>query len=162
MLVSPDGEVTVTNDGATILKNMEVDHEIGKLLVQLSQSQDDEIGDGTTGVVVLAGALLEQAGALLDRGIHPIRIADGFEMACQTAVKHLDKIAELFPVSAENIEPLIKVAKTTLGSKIINRCHRQMAEIAVNAVLAVADLAQKDVNFELIKVEGKVSLIWLM
>ncbi|VEN59464.1 unnamed protein product [Callosobruchus maculatus] len=156
MMVSQDGEVTVTNDGATILKMMDVDHEVAKLLVQLAQSQDDEIGDGTTGVVVLAGALLEQAGALLDRGIHPIRIADGFELACQTAVAHLDKIAELFPVSAENTEPLIKVAMTTLGSKIINKCHRQMAEIAVNAVLAVADLQQKDVNFELIKVEGKV------
>ncbi|CAG9827387.1 unnamed protein product [Diabrotica balteata] len=156
MMVSPDGEVTVTNDGATILKMMDVEHEVAKLLVQLSQSQDDEIGDGTTGVVVLAGALLEQAGSLIDRGIHPIRIADGFELACQTAVAHLEKIAELFPVSAENTEPLIKVAMTTLGSKIINKCHKQMAEIAVNAVLAVADLEQKDVNFELIKVEGKV------
>ncbi|KAL3266862.1 hypothetical protein HHI36_011014 [Cryptolaemus montrouzieri] len=156
MMISPDGEVTVTNDGATILKMMDVEHEIGKLLVQLSQSQDDEIGDGTTGVVVLAGALLEQAGTLLDRGIHPIRIADGFELACDVAVKHLDKIAELFPVSTENIEPLVKVAMTTLGSKIINKCHRQMAEIAVKAVMAVADLKTKDVNFELIKVEGKV------
>ncbi|XP_044748500.1 T-complex protein 1 subunit epsilon [Coccinella septempunctata] len=156
MMVSPDGEVTVTNDGATILKMMDVEHEIGKLLVQLSQSQDDEIGDGTTGVVVLAGALLEQAGALLDRGIHPIRIADGYELACDVAVKHLDKIAELFPVSAENIEPLVEVAMTTLGSKIINKCHRQMAEIAVKAVMAVADLKTRDVNFELIKVEGKV------
>ncbi|XP_072375455.1 T-complex protein 1 subunit epsilon [Diabrotica undecimpunctata] len=156
MMVSPDGEVTVTNDGATILKMMDVEHEVAKLLVQLSQSQDDEIGDGTTGVVVLAGALLEQAGSLIDKGIHPIRIADGFELACQTAVAHLEKIAELFPVSAENTEPLIKVAMTTLGSKIINKCHKQMAEIAVNAVLAVADLEQKDVNFELIKVEGKV------
>lgn len=113
-------------------------------------------GDGTTGVVVLAGALLEQAGSLLDRGIHPIRIADGFELACQTAVQHLEKIAEVFPFSAESTENLVKVAMTTLGSKIINKCHRQMAEIAVNAVLAVADLEQKDVNFELIKVEGKV------
>ncbi|CAH1183803.1 unnamed protein product [Ceutorhynchus assimilis] len=156
MMVSPDGDVTVTNDGATILKMMDIEHEIGKLLVELSQSQDDEIGDGTTGVVVLAGALLEQAASLVDRGIHPIRIADGFEMACQTAVAHLEKIAELFPVSATNTEPLIQVAMTTLGSKIINKCHRQMAEIAVNAVLAVADLEQKDVNFELIKVEGKV------
>lgn len=101
--------------------------------------------------------MLEQASALLDRGIHPIRIADGFELACQTAVNHLEKIAELFPVSATNIEPLVKVAMTTLGSKIINKCHKQMAEIAVKAVLAVADLEQKDVNFELIKVEGKVS-----
>jgi len=86
MMVSSDGEVSVTNDGATILKLMEVDHEIGKLMVQLSQSQDDEIGDGTTGVVVLAGALLEQAEALLDRGIHPIRIADGFELAAKCAI----------------------------------------------------------------------------
>ncbi|KAB0799253.1 hypothetical protein PPYR_07133 [Photinus pyralis] len=156
MLVSPDGEVTVTNDGATILKNMDVDHEIGKLLVQLSQSQDDEIGDGTTGVVVLAGALLEQASALLDRGIHPIRIADGFELACQKAVEHLDTIADLFPVSSDNIEPLIQVAMTTLGSKIVNKCHRLMATIAVQAVLAVANLETRDVNFELIKVEGKV------
>jgi len=156
MMVSGDGDVTVTNDGATILKLMEVDHEIGKLMVQLSQSQDDEIGDGTTGVVVLAGALLEQAEALLDRGIHPIRIADGFEIAAQCAVKHLESIAEPFPISATNIEPLVKVAMTTLGSKIVNKCHRQMAEIAVNAVLTVADLEKKDVNFELIKIEGKV------
>lgn len=156
MMVSGDGEVTVTNDGATILKLMDVDHEIAKLMVQLSQSQDDEIGDGTTGVVVLAGALLEQAESLLDRGIHPIRIADGFELAAQCAVKHLDSIAEPFPIAVDNLEPLIRVAMTTLGSKIVNKCHRQMAEIAVNAVMTVADLEQKDVNFELIKIIGKV------
>lgn len=156
MMVSGDGDVTVTNDGATILKLMEVDHEIGKLLVQLSQSQDDEIGDGTTGVVVLAGALLEQAESLIDRGIHPIRIADGFELAAQCAVKHLNSIAEPFNFSRDNKEPLIEVAMTTLGSKIINKCHRQMAEIAVDAVLTVADLEKKDVNFELIKIEKKV------
>jgi T-complex protein 1 subunit epsilon len=155
MMVSGDGEVTVTNDGATILKLMEVDHEIGKLMVQLSQSQDDEIGDGTTGVVVLAGALLEQAESLLDRGIHPIRIADGFELAAQCAIKHLESISEPFPVSLDNKEPLIRVAMTTLGSKIINKCHRQMAEIAVDAVLQVADLEKRDVNFELIKIEKK-------
>ncbi len=68
MMVSADGDVTVTNDGATILKMMDVEHQIAKLMVELSQSQDDEIGDGTTGVVVLAGALLEQAEGLLDRG----------------------------------------------------------------------------------------------
>ena len=67
MLVSPDGEVTISNDGATILKQMHVEHEIAKLIVELSQSQDNEIGDGTTGVVVLAGALLEQASKLLDK-----------------------------------------------------------------------------------------------
>lgn len=156
MMVSCDGDVTVTNDGATILKLMDVDHEIAKLMVQLSQSQDDEIGDGTTGVVVLAGALLEQAEQLLDKGIHPIRIADGFELAAQCAVKHLESISDSFPVNPDNLEPLIKTAMTTLGSKIINKCHRQMAEIAVNAVMSVADLEKRDVNFELIKVEGKV------
>jgi T-complex protein 1 subunit epsilon len=74
ILISPDGDVTISNDGATILDQMSIQHQIGKLMVELSKSQDDEIGDGTTGVVVLAGALLEQAEKLLDRGIHPVRI----------------------------------------------------------------------------------------
>ncbi|CAG4963579.1 unnamed protein product [Colias eurytheme] len=156
MMVSSDGDVTVTNDGATILKLMDVDHQIGKLMVQLAQSQDDEIGDGTTGVVVLAGALLEQASNLIDKGIHPIRIADGFEMAAAAALEHLDGISEAFPVNKDTREHLIKVAMTTLGSKVVVKCHRLMAEIAVDAVLSVADLEKRDVNFELIKVEGKV------
>jgi T-complex protein 1 subunit epsilon len=156
MMCSPDNDITITNDGATILKMMDVDHQIAKLMVQLSQSQDDEIGDGTTGVVVLCGALLEQAETLIDKGIHPIRIADGFEMAAKHAVDHLDTIADKFEINTENPEQLIQIAMTTLGSKIINKCHRQMAEIAVNAVLAVADIGRRDVNFELIKVEAKV------
>jgi T-complex protein 1 subunit epsilon len=156
LMCSPDNDVTITNDGATILKMMDVEHQIAKLMVQLSQSQDDEIGDGTTGVVVLCGALLEQAEALLDKGIHPIRIADGFELAARCAVDHLGTIADKFEIDASNPENLIRMAMTTLGSKIINKCHRQMAEIAVNAVLAVADIEHRDVNFELIKVEAKV------
>lgn len=156
MMVSPDNDLTITNDGATILKMMDVDHEVAKLMVQLSQSQDDEIGDGTTGVVVLCGALLEQAEALIDRGIHPIRIADGFELAAKCAVDHLDKIADKFELDPSNPENLIQTAMTTLSSKIINKCHRQMAEIAVGAILSVADIENSDVNFELIKVEAKV------
>src|SRR5690242_12980363 len=97
---------------------MEVEHQIAKLLVQLSKSQDDEIGDGTTGVVVLAGALLEQAEALLDKGIHPIRIADGYEMACAIAVEHLKAISEVVTWSQEDIEPLILATMTSLGSKM--------------------------------------------
>ncbi|CAG0887000.1 unnamed protein product [Cyprideis torosa] len=187
MMVSPDGDVTITNDGATILKMMDVEHQaslgldrarssnsvlmvvtpislyfifpilvqIAKLMVQLSQSQDDEIGDGTTGVVVLAGALLEGAEDLIEKGIHPIRVADGFELAARECVKHLETIAEEFPVDRNNLEPLIQTAMTALGSKVVNRCHRMFAEISVNAVLSVADLKAKDVNFELIKVEGK-------
>merc|ERR1719235_1191371 len=130
MLMSGDGEVTITNDGATILENMEVDNHIGKLLVELSQSQDYEIGDGTTGVVVLAGALLQQAEGLLDRGIHPLRVAEGYEQAA-------------------------KVATATLSSKIVTWHKREMAEICVKAVLAVADLERRDVNLDLIKIEGK-------
>jgi T-complex protein 1 subunit epsilon len=118
MLISPDGDVTITNDGATILDQMDVDNQIAKLLVQLSKSQDDEIGDGTTGVVVLAGALLEHAEALLDKGIHPIRIADGYEMACNIAVEHLKTIADKIEWSKENVEPLIATAMTSLGSKM--------------------------------------------
>jgi len=156
MMVSPDGEVTVTNDGATILNMMDVENQIAKLMVELAKSQDDEIGDGTTGVVVLAGALMEQAESLLDRGIHPIRISDGYELAAKVALENLDKSSESYPIDLKNLEPLIQTAMTTLGSKIINRCHRQMAEIAVNAILAVADMDRKDVDFELIKVEGKV------
>lgn len=86
ILINQDGEVSISNDGATIMKKMQVEHQVAKLLVELSQSQDDEIGDGTTGVVVLCGCLLEQvpniyiqALTLLDKGIHPIKISDGFE-----------------------------------------------------------------------------------
>ena len=138
------------------MDQMEVEHEIGKLMVELSKSQDFEIGDGTTGVVVLAGSLLEQAESLLDRGIHPLRIAEGYEMAAKVATKELARISEKFDFDAQNIEPLIQTCMTTLSSKIVNRCKREMAEICVKAVMAVADLERKDVNLDLIKVEGKV------
>ncbi len=155
MLVSPDGDVTITNDGATILAKMQVEHQIAKLIVELSASQDDEIGDGTTGVVVFAGALLEQAEHLLDRGIHPVRVAEGFERACALAVAHLGTIAQKVDFSKENLEPLVLTAMTTLSSKIVNVHKRKMAEIAVNAVVSVADMDRRDVNFDLIKMEGK-------
>ncbi|GAB7330747.1 hypothetical protein MBLNU13_g02291t1 [Cladosporium sp. NU13] len=156
ILISPDGDITVTNDGATILGQMEIKDNIAQLLVSLSQSQDAEIGDGTTGVVVLAGALLEQATELIDKGIHPIRIADGYDTACEVAVKELDKISDEIAFGRNNTENLFKVAKTSLGSKIVSKAHDQFAQIAVDAVLSVADLERKDVDFELIKVDGKV------
>lgn len=155
MLVSADGEVTITNDGATILQKMEVDHQVAKLLVDLSKSQDNEIGDGTTGVVVLAGALLEQAEKLLDRGLHPVRIAEGFEQAAEVAIKHLASISDRVEFNKNNTVPLVDTAMTTLSSKIINIHKRKMAEIAVDAVLSVADLENHDVNFDMIKMEGK-------
>merc|ERR1712100_633413 len=156
MLVSPDGNVTITNDGATILQQMEIQNQIAKIMVQLSHSQDNEVGDGTTGVVVLAGAMLENAEKLLDRGVHPIRIADGYEMACEIAVKRLNEICDTIEFSNDDTSNLLKTCMTTLNSKVVNRHLEQMAQIAVDAVLAVADLERKDVNFELIRVEGKV------
>jgi T-complex protein 1 subunit epsilon len=126
------------------------------LLVELSKSQDNEIGDGTTGVVVFAGALLDQASALLEKGIHPLKIADGFDKACDVACKRIDAIAKDLDINKNNHEELIKCAITSLGSKVVSKNKRQMAEIAVQSVLAVADLERKDVNFEHIKVTGKI------
>lgn len=110
--------IVTANDGATILEQMEVENQIGKLMVELSRSQDYEIGDGTTGVVVTAGALLEQAEVLLERGIHPIRVAEGYEMASKIAVEHLSKIATKFEYDVSNFEPLVQTCMTTLSSKM--------------------------------------------
>lgn len=134
ILISPDGDITVTNDGATILSQvrnlsgyagcwlsigqMEISNHVAKLLVELSKSQDDEIGDGTTGVVVLAGALLEQAADLIDKGIHPIRIADGYDQACEVAVSELGRISDKVEFTKEERHNLFEVAKTSLGSKM--------------------------------------------
>ncbi|CAI7588555.1 unnamed protein product [Penicillium bialowiezense] len=156
ILISADGDITVTNDGATILGQMDITNNVAKLLVELSRSQDEEIGDGTTGVVVLAAAMLEQASDLIDKGIHPIRIADGYDQACEIAVAELDKISDEIQFSREDTTNLLKVAKTSLGSKIVSKSHDQFAQIAIDAVLSVADFERKDVDFELIKVDGKV------
>jgi T-complex protein 1 subunit epsilon len=156
MMISQDGEVTVTNDGATILSKMELEDQIAKLMVELSQSQDDEIGDGTTGVVVLAGALLQKAEHLIDRGVHPLRVSKGFEMAAQVAIENISLISEEVVFTKEDPANLIQTVMTSLGSKIVNNYQKEMATLAVNAVLAVADFERKDVNLDLIKMQGKV------
>ena len=121
MLVSQDGDVTITNDGATILERMEVQHQVAKLLVELSQSQDNEIGDGTTGVVVLAGALLKEAEKLLDRGIHPVRIAEGYEAACTVALETLGAIGDVVEFD-EHVRPLVNTDFPTLTSPFAHTC----------------------------------------
>ncbi|KAH9578893.1 Chaperonin Cpn60/TCP-1 family [Trypanosoma melophagium] len=156
ILVTQDNDVVVTNDGATIVDLMDIDNEIGQLMVELSKSQDSEIGDGTTGVVCFAGALLEQASALLDKGIHSSRISEGFEKACEVACKRLEEIAEKVPVSHEEFQYLLRTARSTLNSKVVNRDRDRLAKICVDAVLSVADMDRRDVNLDLIKVEGKV------
>lgn len=158
ILISPDGEITITNDGATILSQIQLDNEIAKLLVQLSKAQDDEIGDGTTGVVVLASALLDQALDLIDKGIHPIKIANGFDEAAKLAVKHLESTTDdSIDFNSEQFdEYLFKAAKTSLGSKIVSKNHDKFAQMAVNAVKSVMDIERKDVDFDLIKLQGRV------
>jgi T-complex protein 1 subunit epsilon len=135
---------------------MQIEHPVAKLMVELSKSQDNESGDGTTGVVVLAGSLLEQAQFLIDKGLHPLAFMEGFDKACEHAVKYLETIQTKIDYQENNNEHLIKAAMTALGSKVVSKYQRKLAEIAVNAILSVCDLERKDVNFELIKVEGKV------
>ncbi|EZG45358.1 putative chaperonin containing T-complex 1 delta subunit, tcpd protein [Gregarina niphandrodes] len=153
IVISQDGDVVVTNDGATILKKMPVEHECARLLVELSQSQDDQIGDGTTGVVILAGALLQKALKLLDKNLHPIKIANGFEKASRVAIARCEEVASR--LSLEDEEALVKAAKTSLCSKVVSSESEKLARIVVQAVLAVADKERGDVNLDLIKVEYK-------
>ena len=157
ILISPDGDITITNDGATILSQMELDNEIAKLLVQLSKSQDDEIGDGTTGVVVLASALLDQALELIEKGIHPIKVANGFDEASKLAIETLEMTATDVATDKQQFqEHLFKAARTSLGSKIVSKDHDRFANMAVDAVTAVMDSNRKDVDFDLIKLQGRV------
>ncbi|KAK7598364.1 hypothetical protein V9T40_006599 [Parthenolecanium corni] len=153
-MVSPDGDLIITNDGATILGKMDVDHAIAKLLVELSECQDIGVGDGTTGVVVLAGALLEEVEQLIEKGIHPIRIADGFELAAHFCIKHLEFISEEIAVE-KNREFLKYTAMTSLRSKVVSKCNDKFAEMAVDAVLKVSNMENNLVDLERIKLDGK-------
>ncbi|CDJ33090.1 TCP-1/cpn60 family chaperonin, putative [Eimeria mitis] len=155
IIVGPDGDITVTNDGATILDRMQIKHQCAKLLVDLSRSQDAEIGDGTTGVVILAGNLLAEALRLIDKGLHPLRVADGFEAAAQIAVQCLEEAAIEKDVLGADQDLLRQTAKTALGSKVVSSCKEKLADLCVQAVLAVADKERKDVNLDMIKLDGR-------
>ncbi len=130
------GTVTVTNDGATILKRLTVENPAAKILVDISKSQDDEIGDGTTTVCVLAGQLLHEAEALLDQNIHPQTIIAGWRLALQVAKETLEKQAFDNSGNEEQFKKtLFKIAKTTLSSKIVRANHDHFANLALEAVL---------------------------
>ena len=126
------GTVTVTNDGATILKRLTVENPAAKILVDISKSQDDEIGDGTTTVCVLAGQLLHEAEALLDQNIHPQTIIAGWRLALQVAKATLEKKAFDNSGNEEQFKKtLFKIAKTTLSSKIVRANHDHFANLAL-------------------------------
>jgi T-complex protein 1 subunit delta len=149
MIQAGNGEVTITNDGATILKQMSVIHPAAKMLVELSHAQDVEAGDGTTSVVVVAGALLDAAEKLLQKGIHPTAISDAFQRCAKKAVNILTEMSK--PIELTDRESLIKSASTSLNSKVVSQHSGLLAPIAVDAVLKVAE-SNNTVNLKNIKV----------
>eukprot|EP00030_Apusomonadida_sp_AF-17_P006112 a677667_92.p1 GENE.a677667_92~~a677667_92.p1 ORF type:complete len:547 (-),score=308.76 a677667_92:27-1628(-) len=140
MIEDGRGEVIITNDGATILSKMAVVHPVAKMLVEVSRAQDVEAGDGTTSVVVLAGALLQQSLTLLEKGIHPSTIAQGFQMACDKSVEVLRGMST--PITLSDRDALIGAAITSLSSKVVSQYSPLLAPIAVDAVLSVIDVAK--------------------
>merc|ERR1712130_54519 len=153
-MIKDDKEnVTITNDGATILQRMKVLHPAARMLVELSKAQDVEAGDGTTTVVVVCGALLEAAKQLLAHGIHPTRISDSFQRACVEALTVLDTMA--IPFDLSNREAMIKTAATSLSSKVISTHSQLMSQICCDAVLKVADPASNSLDLKDIQVVAK-------
>jgi chaperonin GroEL (HSP60 family) len=137
MLVDTLGDVTVTNDGATILGEIEVQHPAAKMMVEVAKTQDDEVGDGTTSSVILAGELLKRAEELIDKNIHPTMIVQGYKKATEKAIEVLSKIA--IPVTIEDDKSLRKIAFTAMNSKASSSTQDFFGEIAVNAMKAVAE-----------------------
>jgi len=155
MIQDSKGEVLISNDGATILKQMEVVHPTAKMLVEISKAQDVEAGDGTTSVVVIAGALLNACQLLLEKGIHPTSISEGFQVALDKSLEILNSIAK--PIDINDKEALKTCVVTSLSSKIVSASSDILAPIAVEAVHKIID-PKTDTNVDLrdIKVVKKV------
>jgi len=137
MLVDSIGDIVITNDGVTILEEMEIDHPAAKMMVDVAKTQNEEVGDGTTTAVVIAGEMLKKAGELLDQEIHPTVITRGFKLAKDQALKILDEIAQ--PVGLNDADMLKKIALTSMSGKSMERASPILANIVVQAVLAVAE-----------------------
>ena len=155
MLVDSLGDVTITNDGATILKEIDVQHPAAKMLVEISKTTDNEVGDGTTSVVVLAGSLLEYAETLINQDVHPTIIVDGYRKAAKKAKQLLKEIADT--VTSSDRAMLLKVAKTSMQTKLVRKESGFLADLVVKSVSAVAEKEGADfkVDEDNIKVEKK-------
>lgn len=155
MLVDSLGDVTVTNDGATILKEIDVQHPAAKMMVEVAKSVDNEVGDGTTSAVVLAGALIEKAEQLIAKDVHPTIIVDGYRKSASKVIEIFNNMAQ--KVSNNDKEQLIKIAKTSMQTKLVSKDSEALSELVVNAVLQVSD--QSDSGFRVdiddVKVEKK-------
>ena len=155
MLVDSLGDVTITNDGATILKEIDVQHPAAKMLVEISKTTDNEVGDGTTSVVILAGSLLENAESLLDQDVHPTIIVDGYRKAAKKAKQYLKDIAE--EISPNDKSILYKIAKTSMQTKLVRKDSDHLADTVVKAILYVAEKEGDSyiVDIDDVKVEKK-------
>ena len=155
MLVDTLGDVTITNDGATILKEIDVQHPAAKMLVEISKTTDNEVGDGTTSAVVLAGALLENAESLILQDVHPTIIVDGYKKAAKKAKQYLSEIGEKITPNDKNI--LKKIAKTSMQTKLVRKDSDFLADIIVNSIISVAskDGEKFTVDIDDVKVEKK-------
>ena len=155
MLVDTLGDVTITNDGATILKEIDVQHPAAKMMVEISKATDNEVGDGTTSVVVLAGALIEKAEELINKDVHPTIIVDGYRKSATKAIEVLNSIAQKI-IGNEKVE-LIRIAKTSMQTKLVSKEADELAQIVVNAATSVADKTDDGYRLDIddIKVEKK-------
>jgi thermosome len=158
MLIDSLGDITITNDGATILDEMDVQHPVAKLMVEIAKAQDDEVGDGTTTVVVLTGELIKEAEKLLEKNIHPTVIVAGYKKALEEAERILRRIA--VKVDINDFEMLKKVAMTSMRGKAVAAFREYLAEIAVKAAKQVAEekdgkiVANVDDYVQLVKKKG--------
>jgi len=155
MLVDSLGDVTITNDGATMLKEIDVQHPAAKMLVEVSKTTDNEVGDGTTSAVVLAGSLLEKAEELLDKDVHPTVIVDGYSKASKKAMEAMEDVAE--KVTANDRGWLVKVARTSMQTKLVSKEAEELGELVVDAIRAVAEKTGTGykVDIDNVKVEKK-------
>jgi len=155
MLVSTIGDTIITNDGATIMKELDVQHPAAKMLVEVAKTQDNEVGDGTTTAVVLTGELLEKAEKLLDKEVHPTVIVEGYKKASEKAKEVLTNLAESIEPSDANT--LRKIATTAMGTKGVSAAKDYLAKIAVDAALQVKEIrdGKPKVEIDLVKVLKK-------
>ncbi|HUG96291.1 MAG TPA: thermosome subunit beta [Nitrososphaera sp.] len=155
MLVDALGDVTITNDGATILKEIDVQHPAAKMMVEVAKSVDSEVGDGTTSSVVFAGTLLERAEELINKDVHPSVIVDGYNAAAEQALKLLEKIAVKVDISDKDM--LLKITRTSMDSKLVSDDSPVLAQIVVEATKQVAEKTEGGYKVDLddIKVEKK-------